>query len=115
MRHWLLAAVTLLALAGCAAGPGADVRSGSAHVVIDNPKQGQVLTVRSVGVAVRLDGVNQYRLHYYLDSADSGEGDTSMTFTNMSPGNHHVEVEVFKADGSAYNPRLRAAVDFVIQ
>ena len=115
MARWAFVAVTVLMLAACGGGPAADVRSGSAHLVIDGPRSGQVLSVRSVGVAVRVEGVDQYRLRYYLDGADRGEGDTTFTLTNLSPGNHRVEVEGLHGDGSVFSPPLRAAVDFVIQ
>jgi predicted small secreted protein len=115
MTRWLLVAVTALALAACGSGLGTDVRSGSARLVIDSPRSGQVLSVRSVGIAVHVEGADQYRLHYYVDGNDRGEGDTSQTETNVTPGTHHVEVEALHADGSAFSPPLRASVDFVIQ
>ncbi|HEV3234790.1 MAG TPA: hypothetical protein VG329_09610 [Candidatus Dormibacteraeota bacterium] len=115
MTRSALAAVMALALTACGGSPNGEARSGSAHLVIDSPKAGQVLSVRSVGVSVHVEGADQYRLHYYVDGNDRGESDTSITVTNMSPGNHHVEVEGLHADGSAYSPPLRAAADFIIQ
>lgn len=116
MTRAALLAVTLLALAGCAGGgPGSDVRSGSAHLVLDSPHAGQVLTVRSVSVQARVEGVDGYRLHYYVDGADRGEGDTSFTIASLPPGNHRVEVEALHADGSGFTPTLRAGADFTIQ
>ncbi|MDP9326349.1 MAG: hypothetical protein M3O87_07425 [Candidatus Dormibacteraeota bacterium] len=115
MARWAITAVTALALVACGGDPNGEARSGSAHLVIDSPKAGQVLTVRSLGISVHLEGADQYRLHYYVDGNDRGESDTSITVTNMSPGTHHVEVEGLHADGTAYSPPLRAAADFIIQ
>jgi hypothetical protein len=116
MPRLALVAVTALVLVACGVGgPGTDVRSGSAHLVIDSPKQGQVLTVRSVSVGVRLEGADQFRLHYYLDGGDRGTDDTSITIPNLPPGNHRLEVEGLHGDGGAYTPPLRAGVDFIIQ
>jgi hypothetical protein len=115
MRSGLVAVSALVLIACGAGGPGSDVRSGSAHLAIDSPKPGQVITVRSVSVGVHADGADQLRLHYYLDGADEGPGDTSITIPNLPPGSHRLEVEGLHGDGSAYSPPLRAGVDFIIQ
>jgi hypothetical protein len=105
----------LVGLVVACGGPGPTARSAGASLMIDRPRQGQVVTVRSLSVEVSVSGLGQYRLRYFLDGADQGQGDTTFTVTNLNPGNHRLEVDALREDGSRLSPDLRAGVDFVIQ
>jgi hypothetical protein len=100
---------------GACGGPGPETHSGAATLKLVRPTQGQVVTVRSVSVEVSVSGLGSYRLRYFLDGADQGQGDVNFTVTNLTPGNHRLEVEALNADSARLNPDLRAGVDFVIQ
>jgi hypothetical protein len=113
MRQLGLAIVPLV-LTACG-GVSAESHSGAAVLRILRPTQGQVLTVRSLAAQTDVTGITQFRLHYYLDGADEGEGDTSLTITDITPGNHRLEVEALSQDGRRLQPDLRAGVDFTVQ
>ncbi len=105
--------VTLL-LISCG-GVSSESRSGNAVLRILRPSEGQVLTVRSLAAQTDVTGISNFRLHYYLDGADQGEGDTSFTITDVTPGNHRLEVVGLSQDGKPLQPDLRAGVDFTVQ
>ena len=116
--RWLMRrlglAMALLAVTACG-GVSTESHSGSAVLRILRPTQGEVLTVRSLAAQTDVTGITQFRLHYYLDGADEGESDTSLTITDVSPGNHRLEVEALSQDGKRLQPDLRAGVDFTVQ
>ncbi|MHB8508031.1 MAG: hypothetical protein ACYDGR_05190 [Candidatus Dormibacteria bacterium] len=103
--------VSAAGFSACGA-PPADVRSGSARLRILQPTQDQRLTARSLSIDVAVDGMSSYRLHYFLDGADQGQGDASFTIFELSPGRHTVDVEVLRPDGRPLSPDLRASVGF---
>lgn len=113
MRQLGLAVVPLVVIA--CGGVSTESRSGAAVLRILRPSQGQVLTVRSLAAQTDVTGITHFRLHYYLDGADQGEGDTSITITDVTPGNHRLEVVGLTQDGKQLQPELRAGVDFTVQ
>src|SRR5437899_4640238 len=79
-RHppmWTLG-LCLLTLGACG-GPGTAAASGGARLRIIQPGEGQVVTVRSLSLRAEVSGLDRFRLHYFLDGADQGLGDTSIT------------------------------------
>ncbi|GAC1326867.1 MAG: hypothetical protein NVSMB17_00070 [Candidatus Dormibacteria bacterium] len=107
------AAIALLSVALVACGsPPADVRSGKVRLRILQPTQEQRLSARSLSVAVSVEGIDSYRLRYYLDGADQGQGDTAFTIFDLGPGRHTVDVDLLRDDGRPLTPDVRASVGF---
>jgi hypothetical protein len=113
LRQLGMVLVPLIAIACGGVSPQSS--SGGAVLRILRPSQGDVLSVRSLAAQTEVAGITHFRLHYYLDGADQGEGDTSITITEVAPGNHRLEVEALREDGRPLQPDLRAGVDFTVQ
>jgi len=111
VRLLLAAVVISLGLSACGAPPG-DAKIGKVRLHILQPTQDQRLTARSLSIEVKVDGIDSYRLRYFLDGADQGQGDASFTIFELSPGRHTVDVELLQPSGRPLNPELRASVGF---